>query len=87
MGLPGSTSFQSSRSLRTATVLLRKKIIRKGISILAVLADRDVEHGGAVQDLHRISILAVLADRDMRTTKALRHPVKISILAVLADRD
>ena len=58
----------------------------KSISILAVLADRDVCVGVMFWMQNKISILAVLADRD--TIFCNNKPVqKISILAVLADRD
>ena len=59
-----SSPFQSSRSLRTATALPtgRKAVWR--ISILAVLADRDVM-GLLLISVLWISILAVLADRDL----------------------
>ena len=62
-----SRIFQSSRPLRGATVLLRKKIIRKSISILAPLTGRD----GPV-------ILAVAARHQFQSSRPLRgatcHP-------------
>ena len=77
--------FQSSRSLRTATLLHGALQDHPGISILAVLADRDF-HDNYLKYTDYISILAVLADRDISVAE---QPVKddISILAVLADRD
>ena len=55
--------FQSSRSLRTATLLAQRVRNFFKISILAVLADRDQADSKQSQ-IDIISILAVLADRD-----------------------
>ena len=61
-------------------------VIIIGISILAVLADRDLGGDPLVEPQPAISILAVLADRDLAIpAPAPAH--EISILAVLADRD
>ena len=57
-----------------------------GISILAVLADRDNPETAQGERAHCISILAVLADRD-GGDGAKAKQLHISILAVLADRD
>ena len=40
--LDGEAVFQSSRSLRTATTVTQNGVTRDYISILAVLADRDL---------------------------------------------
>ena len=56
--------FQSSRSLRTATDYRYKPSQVTGISILAVLADRDTMRTVEKAGIEAISILAVLADRD-----------------------
>ena len=56
--------FQSSRSLRTATWVGTVITSITGISILAVLADRDPSFPGFPSRIC-ISILAVLADRDV----------------------
>ena len=56
--------FQSSRSLRTATSSQAVYWVEGGISILAVLADRDPVGTSVFDDIMGISILAVLADRD-----------------------
>ena len=57
--------FQSSRSLRTATMLfLAPVVVAPQISILAVLADRDHQLWQYSSPGCEISILAVLADRD-----------------------
>ena len=64
--IPYIAVFQSLRSLRTATPSrLAEARAAAGISILAVLADRDVylKREGCP---YSISILAVLADRDAR---------------------
>ena len=79
--------FQSSRSLRTATrCWWAGRCEARCISILAVLADRDVGLG-PVRGQLTISILAVLADRDFLCSQPARLATLISILAVLADRD
>ena len=57
-----------------------------GISILAVLADRN-ERRIPTRVPRRISILAVLADRDRSDGGFFFKSLWISILAVLADRD
>ena len=78
--------FQSSRSLRTATNKEREAHAAESISILAVLADRDI-YGDGSTIWTNISILAVLADRDQKRGEKTMEFTEISILAVLADRD
>ena len=79
--------FQSSRSLRTATLPLYAIDNNGNISILAVLADRDQDIQQEATNSSEISILAVLADRDGRGGLNRADQQIISILAVLADRD
>ena len=57
-------TFQSSRSLRTATHFSELPGDGVAISILAVLADRDLAIPAPAPAHEDISILAVLADRD-----------------------
>ena len=82
----GIILFQSSRSLRTATSLPPAPGYHQGISILAVLADRDRRRSRSSVDP-----LGGQSSRSLRTATHL-HSVhdpgaQISILAVLADRD
>ena len=80
--------FQSLRSLRTATPSrLAEARAAAGISILAVLADRDRTPSRRCHYTSPISILAVLADREPGRFLPGGPCAPISILAVLADRD
>ena len=69
-----SAKFQSSPSLRTATVGSISPARSKQVSILAVLADGDPA-SGAISAFVEVSIHAVLADGDRlnRTVDALRN--------------
>ena len=78
--------FQSSRSLRTATAPAPDAVVALKVSILAVLADRDLE-----SSLFNRPKTEFQSSRSLRTATRQIAPavqnIKVSILAVLADRD
>ena len=80
------TGFQSSRSLRTATNLVRKLGHILGISILAVLADRDWSWASSPLPRRNFNPRGPCGPRQCSSFPGL-CPDYISILAVLADRD
>ena len=81
-----SGKFQSSRSLRTATVPLPPESSQGAISILAVLADRDHRCCRRCLRSWYFNPRGPCGPRPLPQGVARTHP-GISILAVLADRD
>ena len=77
--------FQSTRSLRSATCRSLPQTRRRGISIHALLAERD-RTGLPCRTRNTISIHALLAERDLDTSRAA-DVLCISIHALLAERD